>query len=103
MPVKIFIDSLHREQQEKCLYVFDIVRNFERVPGKFFEKMEGTSGLWEVRVEYGGDIFRFLGFFEAGNFLVLAHAFTKKTQKTPVKEIETAEQRKKDHLLRKQK
>ena len=48
-----------------------------------------------------GNIFRLLGFFDGDNLVVLNHGFQKKSQKTPSKEIKTAETRKKDYLRRK--
>ncbi|MBL1275880.1 MAG: type II toxin-antitoxin system RelE/ParE family toxin [Ectothiorhodospiraceae bacterium] len=53
-----------------------------------------------MRVQSDNSIFRILGFLEKNNLVVLNHAFQKKTQKTPKKEIAIAEARKKDHLLR---
>lgn len=52
--------------------------------------MEGTKGLYEVRVEVGNTIFRIFSFFDKGNLVVLGNAFQKKTQKTPKDEIEKA-------------
>ncbi len=65
------------------------------------QKLVGTEDIWEVRIEFGGDIFRLLGFFDKGNLVVLTNGFTKKTQKTPSKEIALAEKRKKEYLSRK--
>ena len=45
--------------------------------------MQGTNGLYEVRVEMGGNIFRIFAFFDKGNLIVLGNSFQKKTQKTP--------------------
>ena len=52
--------------------------------------MEGTDGLYEVRVKQGGDIFRIFSFFDKGKLILLANGFQKKTQKTPKQEIEKA-------------
>jgi len=52
--------------------------------------MEGTDGLYEVRVQQGKDIFRIFCFFDQGQLVVLANGFQKKTQKTPKSEIERA-------------
>jgi len=49
------------------------------------------------------NIFRLLGFFDGNNLIILTNGFTKKTQKTPQKEIKLAEKRKKDYLKRKEK
>ena len=42
-----------------------------------------------------------LGFWDAGRLVVLTNGFAKKSQKTPAREIELAEQRKRDYLNRK--
>ena len=52
--------------------------------------MEGTKGLYEIRVEVGSNIYRIFAFFDSGNLVVLGNAFQKKTQKTPKLEIEKA-------------
>ena len=52
--------------------------------------MEGTKGLYEIRVEVGSNIYRIFSFFDKGNLVVLGNAFQKKTQKTPKQEIEKA-------------
>jgi len=70
------------------------------VPVKYIKKMTGTDDIWEIWIQSGNNIFRILGFAKENNLVVLNHAFQKKTQKTPKKEIAIAEARKKDHLLR---
>jgi phage-related protein len=52
--------------------------------------MEGTDGLYEIRVKQGSDIYRIFCFFDEGKLIVLANGFQKTTQKTPKKEIEKA-------------
>ena len=49
--------------------------------------IEETEGLYEVRIQFGSDIFRVFSFFDEGKLIVLANGFQKKTQKTPKKEI----------------
>ena len=60
--------------------------------------MEGTDGLYEIRVEVGSNIFRALAFFDEGQIIVVANAFQKKTQKTPKNEIELAKKIKKEYF-----
>jgi len=55
-----------------------------------------------VRIGFGNDIFRLLDFLNDGQLVVLTNGFAKKTQKTPAREIEVAEQRKREYLSRKQ-
>ena len=52
--------------------------------------MEGTAGLYEIRVQTGCNIYRIFCFFDEGKLIVLANAFQKKTSKTPKSEIEKA-------------
>ncbi len=59
--------------------------------------MEGTDGLYEIRVQQGSDIFRIFCFFDDGKLIVLANGFQKKTQKTPKSEIEKALKIKKEY------
>ena len=99
-PVEEFLDSLSAKQAQKATWVMNLIEDLEIVPVKYFKKMAGTDGLWEIRVQSGNNIFRILGFIKENNLVVLNHAFQKKTQKIPKKEIAIAEARKKDHLLR---
>jgi len=59
----------------------------KQVPEKYFKHIEGTKGLYEIRVEADGNIFRIFSFFDKGNLIVLGNAFQKKTQKTPKQEL----------------
>lgn len=76
--------------QDKIEYVLRIVRQVERISKKFFDHMEGTDGLYEIRVEVESNIFRIFCCFDDGNIVVLFNGFHKKTQKTPKTEIEKA-------------
>ena len=73
--------------QEKIEFVFHIIKRVERVSKKFLCPIENTDGLYEIRVEYGSDIYRIFCCFDEGRIVVLFNAFQKKTQKTPQKEI----------------
>ncbi len=64
------------------------------------KKLTNTDDIWGIRVQIGSNIFRFLGFFDKGNFIVLTNGFQKKTQKTPKSEMLLSEQRKQDYLAR---
>jgi len=99
-PVEEFLDTLSSKQAQKVTWVMQLVEELEIVPVKYFKKMTGTDDLWEIRAQSGNNIFRILGFLEEEYLVVLNHAFQKKTQKTPKKEIAVAEARKKDHILR---
>lgn len=101
-PVEEFLDSLESKQAQKVAWVLRLVEELDLVPGQYFKKLVDSKDIWEVRVQVGGNIFRILGFLDGAELLVLNHAFQKKTQKTPPKEIRTAEKRKRDYLARKE-
>lgn len=67
-----------------------MVEDLQRVPETYLKHLENTDGLYEIRVQFGRDIFRIFCFFDEGQLVVLANGFQKKTQKTPKKEIEMA-------------
>ena len=85
--------------QEKIEYVFKIIKTVEQVPEKFLKHLEGTDGLYEIRVEYGSNIFRIFCCFDKGNLVVLFNAYQKKTQKTSKDEINLAEKLKKEYFI----
>jgi phage-related protein len=60
----------------------------------------GSEGIWEIRIRFGNNIYRLLGFFANGTLIILTNGFAKKTQKTPSREIALAIHRKKDYLAR---
>ena len=68
----------------------NLIQITQQVPEKYFKHLTGTTGLYEVRVEVGGNIFRIFSFFDKGNVVVLGNGFQKKSQKTPKQEIEMA-------------
>lgn len=57
------------------------------IPAKFLKSIEGTTNLYEIRVEHNGNIYRIFCCFDEGNLVILFNAFQKKTQKTPASEI----------------
>ena len=93
-PVEIFLDTLSDKQFKKVAFVFDLVEQIKNVPKEYFKKLKGTNDIWEIRVEFGNDSFRFLGFFDGGTLVVLNYAFVKKTQKIPKQEIAIAKKKK---------
>jgi len=101
-PIEDFLDQLSSKQAQKVTWVLKLIEEFDRVPSNYFKKMVNTAELWEVRAAVGSNIFRLIGFFDGPNLVVLAHAFQKKTQKTPKQAIEIAEERKKEYFRRKQ-
>jgi len=84
--------------KEKIGYVFRLIKTVYKVSEKFLKHIEGTDGLYEIRVEVGSNVYRIFCCFDKGNLVVLFNAFQKKTQKTPKQEIELAEKLKKEYF-----
>jgi len=99
-PIEDFLDKLSDNQAKKILWVMKLVRELDPVPSQYFTKLVNTDEIWEVRVQSGGNIFRLLGFIEGDRLVILTNGFQKKTQKTPRREIELAESRKREYQSR---
>lgn len=102
-PIEEFLDSLSGKQAQKVIWVLRLIEELDIVPSQYLKKLVNTEDIWEVRVQFGGNIFRLLGFFEGSTLLILANGFAKKSQKTPRQEINLATQRKSEYLSRKRK
>ena len=89
--------------QQKIEFVFKLIQTVKMVPERFLKHMTGTDGLYEIRVEYGSNIFRIFCCFDEGNLVVLFNAFQKKTQKTPGQELSLAEKLMKEYFIEKEK
>lgn len=85
-----FFKKQSRKVQDKIIKILDILETVERVPITYLKYIEGTNGLFEVRVQLGSDIFRIFCCFDGNRLVVLFSGSQKKTQKTPTKEIERA-------------
>ncbi len=93
-----FFDKLRPEVKKKFNWTLQLISTIERVPKKYFDHITGSSGLYEIRVEVGSDIFRAFSFFDKGKLVIVLNVFQKKTQKTPKNEIELAERLKKQYF-----
>ena len=60
------------------------------------------DGIFELRAKVGSDISRVLYFFIVGHSVILTNGFVKKTQKTPVSEIDRAKRYRAEFLSRKE-
>ena len=88
-----FSDFLSKQKQsvrDKVYWTIKLVEEMPRVSEQYLKSLEGTDGLYEIRVQFAGDIFRIFCFFDDGKLIILLNGFSKKTQKTPRKEIELA-------------
>jgi len=90
-----FYNPLKQNVKDKVDYVLQIIIFIQRIPTKFFKHLE--DGIYEIRIEVGGNIYRIFTFFDDNKLVILLHGFHKKTQKTPRKEIERAKKLRKDY------
>lgn len=85
-----FFDKQKMKVKDKIIWTFRLIETLRLVPEAYLKHIEGTNGLYEIRVQLGSDIFRIFCFFDKGKLVVLANGFQKKTQKAPKSEIEKA-------------
>ena len=88
-----FIDFYQKQPdnvQSKIEWILKLIQVTHQVPEKYFKHIEGTKGLYEIRVEVESNIYRIFSFFDKGNLVVLGNAFQKKSQKTPKRQLDKA-------------
>lgn len=97
-PVKRFINELPKEDQARFLEIIDEIEaqgfNATRI---IFKPIEGK--LWEIKFRSLRAGYRVFYILLERNLMVWLHAFNKKSQKTPQKELEIARKRMKEVLL----
>ena len=95
-----FTDFYNQQKQkvkDKIIWTFKLIETIQNVPEDYLKHLEGTDGLYEIRLQVGGDIYRIFCFFDKGKLIVLANGFQKKTQKTPKSEIVKAHKIKREY------
>ena len=83
-----FIVQLTVKERKKLDYLVSLLETEDRLPVKFIKYIR--EGLYELRMEYNGNIYRVFFIFDEGQIVVLFNGFQKKSQKTPEQEIEKA-------------
>lgn len=86
-----FVRSLPIKVQEKIVYNYKKIEN-GLMDKELFKKIS-DSEIWEFRNLYNGNCYRLFSFWdtETETFIIATHGIVKKSQKTPPKEIATAE------------
>ena len=83
--------------KKKILWTLKVIEELEQIPEKYLKFIQNSSGIYEIRIQVGNNIFRIFCFFDIDNLVVIGHGFQKKTQKTPRQEIKKAEKIKMDY------
>jgi len=90
VPMIEFLDSLNVRERAK---VFASIEKLIELKNAGLNPKENlskhlTDGIFEVRVSFENRIARALFFYQADRKIIFSHGFVKKTQKTPVSEIQ---------------
>ncbi len=92
-PVTDFLEGLTKAEWAQCLKHLDTIQKLlTEHQGRLGEPQAShlQGDLWEFRFSIARKKIRILYFVAAPGEVILLHAFMKKTQKTPPKEIDTA-------------
>ena len=99
-PVEEALHSFPKKAAAKIIRWLDLLEEFGlALSGGYVEKLKGYD-LWELKVTHAGSWYRIFFFLSGGRRLTMLHAFQKKSNKTPQREIETALRRKADCKFR---
>lgn len=80
---KEFFEGLDPETQDKILYVLMLLQTQDRMPLKFIKLIR--EGLYELRVEWKGNIYRIFFCFDERYVVILFNGFQKKIPENPIK------------------
>lgn len=94
-----FIQSIDPSAQKKIRYVLDMIKTQQRINIRFVKSIR--DGLYGIRAEDKGNIYRIFFIFDEGNIVIIFNGFQKKSQKTPKNEIEKALTLKKEYYATK--
>ena len=97
------IDFLrHLPQKVKAKVVYNIGKSMYVLDNSLFKKLENTD-IWEFRTLYNGNAYRLFAFWdtEEDTLVIATHGMIKKSQRTPLKEIEKAEAKEKEYFMNK--
>lgn len=92
-----FIESQETDVQDKIFY--NISKAQQTRDPELFKKLTGSE-IWEFRTLYKGKKYRLFSFWDSKRraYVICTHGIIKKTDKTLQKEIEKAEQIRKQYL-----
>jgi len=85
------------EVYAKFIFLFEVLEEEGRLELPYAKKLQGYGKLFEIRVKHRGQ-WRAVYAYLSGDMVIVLSAFGKKTQKTPIKEIDKAKSRLKFYL-----
>jgi phage-related protein len=100
-PPRAFLLALPTKAQAKLLRALELLEDYGPTMGEPYVKaIRGKSGLMELRTSLGSDAFRLFFFHAGGRRLVVVHGIRKKSKRTPLRDLDTAERRMLEHTRR---
>ncbi|MBK8820963.1 MAG: type II toxin-antitoxin system RelE/ParE family toxin [Saprospiraceae bacterium] len=84
-----FFESLELKVKEKIDFGLYLLQYVKQVPSKHIGSTQ-EKNLFYLRVKQGSNIYRIFFCYDEDKIVVIMNGFTKKTQKTPSKEIDKA-------------
>ena len=90
-PVRNFLKDLDKKEKAKIGAMLLALQNGEHLSGDQIKSL--GNGLWELRIVAPRGI-RVIYCYVKRGYIALLHAFFKKTQKTPMQDLELAQERK---------
>jgi len=103
VPVLEYLESLPEKHAAKVMREIELLKEFGidlKYPHTEYMEGDANKGLYELRTKLGNTKMRVFYFLFDSNKFILLHGFTKKSRKTPRKEIETARKRMEDYKRR---
>lgn len=98
-PIDDFLDSLDKKSRAKVAVHLSLLEaQGPHLKRPYADIVRGK--IRELRIQQSSNHYRILYFFHLRNHIVLAHAFSKKTQHLKEKDMELAEKRMEDWLRR---
>lgn len=98
-PVAEFIDALSNEARAKVFRTIKLLKDYGVLLKEPYTR-QVKSKIRELKIRDSGGAIRIFYFTFTGKRLILLHGFVKKTEKTPLKQIEMAEKRMNDFIDR---
>jgi phage-related protein len=93
IPVLDYLLSLVTKMRAKAFSEIELLEKYGyELTEPYVKTIKGAKykGLFELRIKFASDISRIFYFMFRQKTFVLLHGFTKKTQKTPPRELERA-------------
>lgn len=60
-----FLLKQPKKVQDKIFKIIEAIETLERVPSNYLKHLTGTNGLYEARIQFGSNIWRYCAFLTA--------------------------------------